>query len=40
MGDDEDNKRLYVGSLNFSTDDNGLKHHFEKIGRVSDGKRN
>ena len=40
MGDDEDNKRLYVGSLSFNTDDNGLRDHFAHIGRVSDGKRN
>ena len=40
MGDDEDKKRLYVGSLSFNTDDDGLRAHFEQIGEVSDGKRN
>ena len=40
MGDDEDKKRLYVGSLSFNTDDESLKAHFKKIGEVSDGKRN
>ena len=40
MGDDEDKKRLYVGSLSFNTDDDSLKNHFEQIGQVSDGKRN
>ena len=40
MGDDEDKKRLYVGSLSFNTDDDGLRVHFEQIGEVSDGKRN
>jgi len=40
MGDDEDKKRLYVGSLSFQTDDDGLRAHFETIGEVSDGKRN
>ena len=40
MGDDEDKKRLYVGSLSFNTDDEGLRKHFEQIGEVSDGKRN
>ena len=40
MGDDEDKKRLYVGSLSFNTDDEGLRRHFEQIGEVSDGKRN
>ena len=40
MGDDEDKKRLYVGSLSFNTDDERLKSHFEQIGQVSDGKRN
>ena len=40
MGDDEDKKRLYVGSLSFNTDDDCLKAFFEKIGQVSDGKRN
>ena len=40
MGDDEDKKRLYVGSLSFNTDDDLLKEFFEQIGQVSDGKRN
>ena len=40
MGDDEDNKRLYVGSLSYNTDDASLREHFEKIGEVSDGKIN
>ena len=40
MGDDEDKKRLYVGSLSFHTTDEGLRAHFETIGEVSDGKRN
>ena len=40
MGDDEDKRRLYVGSLSFNTDDDGLRVHFEQIGEVSDGKRN
>ena len=40
MGDDEDKKRLYVGSLSFNTGDDGLKAFFEQIGQVSDGKRN
>ena len=40
MGDDEDNKRLYVGSLSYNTTDEGLAEFFEKIGEVSDGKRN
>ena len=40
MGDDEDGKRLYVGSLSFNTNDERLKAHFEQIGDVSDGKRN
>ena len=40
MGDDEDKKRLYVGSLSFDTDDGSLRAHFEQIGEVSDGKRN
>ena len=40
MGDDEDKKRLYVGSLSFNTDDDRLRAHFEQIGEVSDGKRN
>ncbi|XP_073257925.1 uncharacterized protein [Porites lutea] len=38
MGDDEDKRRLYVGSLSFSTDDDGLKRHFEQIGEVSDAR--
>ena len=40
MGDDEDKKRLYVGSLSFNTDNGSLRAFFEKIGEVSDGKRN
>ena len=40
MGDDEDKKRLYVGSLSFNTGDDRLKEFFAKIGEVSDGKRN
>ena len=40
MGDDEDKKRLYVGSLSFNTDDESLKAFFEQVGEVSDGKRN
>ena len=40
MGDDEDKKRLYVGSLSFNTDDDRLREFFAKIGEVSDGKRN
>ena len=40
MGDDEDKKRLYVGSLSFNTDDDRLREVFAKIGEVSDGKRN
>ena len=40
MADDEDKKRLYVGSLSFNTDDESLRSHFEQIGQVSDGKRN
>ena len=40
MGDDEDNKRLYVGSLSYNTDDESLGKHFAEIGEVSDGKRN
>ena len=40
MGDDEDKKRLYVGSLSFNTGDDDLKAFFEQIGQVSDGKRN
>ncbi|KAM7444551.1 Cinnamyl-alcohol dehydrogenase Flavonol reductase/cinnamoyl-CoA reductase [Porites harrisoni] len=38
MGDDEDKKRLYVGSLSFNTDDNSLRDHFDQIGRVSDAR--
>ena len=40
MGDDEDNKRLYVGSLSYNTTDEGLADFFGQIGEVSDGKRN
>ena len=40
MGDYEDKRRLYVGSLSFNTDDGSLRAHFEQIGEVSDGKRN
>ena len=40
MGDDEDKKRLYVGSLSFNTDDDRLREFFAQIGEVSDGKRN
>ena len=40
MADDEDNKRLYVGSLSYNTDDESLRKHFADIGDVSDGKRN
>ena len=40
MGDDEDKRRLYVGSLNYSTDDGSLKEFFEKHFGVADGKRN
>ena len=40
MGDDEDNKRLYVGSLSYNTTDESLTNFFGKIGEVSDGKRN
>ena len=40
MGDDEDKKRLYVGSLSYNTTDDSLRTHFEQIGEVSDGKRN
>ena len=39
MGDDEDKRRLYVGSLNFNTDDGGLTDFFAKYYGVSDGKR-
>ena len=39
MGDDEDKKRLYVGSLSFNTDNESLRAHFEQIGEVIDGKR-
>ena len=40
MADDDDKKRLYVGSLSFNTTDDGLRAHFESIGEVSDGERN
>ena len=40
MGDDEDNRRLYVGSLNFETDDDRLTEFFAKYYGVSNGKRN
>ena len=40
MGDDEDKRRLYVGSLNYDTDDDGLKEFFAKHFEVTDGKRN
>ena len=40
MGDDEDKKRLYVGSLSYKTTDESLRTFFEGIGEVSDGKRN
>ena len=40
MGDDEDKRRLYVGSLSYNTDDVGLKEFFEKHFEVKDGKRN
>ena len=40
MGDDEDKKRLYVGSLSYNTTDDSLRTYFEQIGEVSDGKRN
>ena len=40
MGDDEDKKRLYVGSLSYKTTDESLRAFFEGIGEVSDGKRN
>ena len=40
MGDDEDKKRLYVGSLSYNTTDESLRTFFEEIGEVSDGKRN
>ncbi|XP_073257932.1 uncharacterized protein [Porites lutea] len=38
MGDDEDKKRLYVGSLSFNTDDESLKAFFEQVGEVSDAR--
>ena len=40
MGDDEDKKRLYVGSLSYNTTNESLRAFFEEIGEVSDGKRN
>ena len=40
MGDDEDKKRLYVGSLSYNTTDESLRAFFDGIGEVSDGKRN
>ena len=40
MADDDDKKRLYVGSLSFNTTDDGLRAHFESVGEVSDGERN
>ena len=40
MADEEDKRRLYVGSLSFNTDNDSLRAHFEQIGEVSDGKRN
>ena len=40
MGDDEDKRRLYVGSLDFNTDDDCLKKFFAEYYGVSDGKRN
>jgi len=40
MGDDEDKRRLYVGSLSYNTDDVGLREFFEQDFGVTDGKRN
>ncbi|CAH3109058.1 unnamed protein product [Porites lobata] len=38
MGDDEDKKRLYVGSLSYNTTDESLRAFFEEIGEVSDAR--
>jgi len=37
MAEDEDCK-VYVGSLSFSTTDDSLRNHFESVGEIKDGK--
>ena len=38
MAEDEDCK-VYVGSLSFSTTDDSLKSHFSSVGDIKDGKK-
>ena len=38
MAEDEDCK-VYVGSLSFSTTDESLKSHFSSVGDIKDGKK-
>ena len=42
MGDEDDKSKIYVGSLSFDTDKDGLRNYFEnQVGEqtVSDGKK-
>ena len=38
MGDDVEDRKVYVGSLSFNTTDDTLRACFETIGEVEDGK--
>lgn len=33
-----DDCKIYVGSLSYQTNNDGLAHHFEKIGEVVEGE--